>query len=640
MTFNAALTGLRAANTELEVSGNNIANASTVGFKQSRVQFADVFSSATIGGGSNDSGNGVRVSNIAQQFSQGSIGFTDSALDLAINGGGFFILSDSGSQAYTRSGQFSVDAEGQIVSPDGGLLQGFPASESGVVSGVLDNLQIDSANITPRQTSEVDLGVNLNADDTVLATRGEGFDSTGTLIGQVSVNTGTNGYTPDTFNIDGQPITVPSSGAAGVSADVIAADLSGIQGVSASAVTTASFSINGGATAIAPGELNINGVPISGNNLTEIAQSINAISTEVTAAVNGTSIDIEHARGADISFNLDGAALTSLDVAGSSGGAATIAAGDNAAVGGVITTNVEEDFTLDLSTASGAIINPGIVPTPFQDNTFDPNVESSYNSVTSATIFDSLGAPHVLTSFFVKESQVNNSPNTWSVYVQVDGENVGDPDPLSLTPTEPTLAQYRVTFNSDGSYNAALSDDIVVSNWTPLDPSGTANGALGPSNGAALPVPVPAISSNFSIDLADATQFQGVFSVNSLDQTGFSTGQLSGLDIDETGIIFARYSNGEALILGQVALADFANEQGLTPIGDSAWAESFQSGAAVVGAPLSATLGSIQSGALEDSNVEIAEELVALIIAQRNFQANARTIETANEVTQTIINLR
>ena len=108
----------------------------------------------------------------------------------------------------------------------------------------------------------------------------------------------------------------------------------------------------------------------------------------------------------------------------------------------------------------------------------------------------------------------------------------------------------------------------------------------------------------------------------------------------DTGVIFARYSNGEALTLGQVALADFSNEQGLTPIGDTAWAESFESGQPVVGAPRSASLGAIQAGALEESNVEIAEELVSLIIAQRNFQANARTIETANEVTQSIINLR
>ena len=109
MSFNTALTGLRTANTELEVSGNNIANASTVGFKQSRAEFADVYASTVVGGGSDSVGNGVRIADIAQQFSQGNIGFTESALDLAINGGGFFVLNDQGSQSFTRAGQFGVD---------------------------------------------------------------------------------------------------------------------------------------------------------------------------------------------------------------------------------------------------------------------------------------------------------------------------------------------------------------------------------------------------------------------------------------------------------------------------------------------------------------------------------------------------
>lgn len=104
MTFNAALTGLRAASKDLEVSGNNIANASTVGFKESRAEFADVYASTALGSGSNAVGNGVRVANIAQQFSQGSISFTDNSLDLAVNGGGFFVLSDSGTQTFTRAG--------------------------------------------------------------------------------------------------------------------------------------------------------------------------------------------------------------------------------------------------------------------------------------------------------------------------------------------------------------------------------------------------------------------------------------------------------------------------------------------------------------------------------------------------------
>jgi flagellar hook protein FlgE len=115
---------------------------------------------------------------------------------------------------------------------------------------------------------------------------------------------------------------------------------------------------------------------------------------------------------------------------------------------------------------------------------------------------------------------------------------------------------------------------------------------------------------------------------------------LIGLEINSTGEVFARYTNGEALILGQVAMASFANEQGLSPLGETSWAQSFESGEPVIGEPLTGTLGAIQSGALEESNVDLSEELVRLIIAQRNFQANAKTIETADTVQQAIINIR
>jgi flagellar hook protein FlgE len=123
-------------------------------------------------------------------------------------------------------------------------------------------------------------------------------------------------------------------------------------------------------------------------------------------------------------------------------------------------------------------------------------------------------------------------------------------------------------------------------------------------------------------------------------QDGFATGRLSGLDISDTGVIFARYTNGENQVLGQVALANFANVQGLKNLGGTGWAETFESGEPVVGTPRSASLGALNAGALEDSNVELSEQLVNLIIAQRNFQASAKTIETVDAVTQTIMNLR
>ena len=104
-------------------------------------------------------------------------------------------------------------------------------------------------------------------------------------------------------------------------------------------------------------------------------------------------------------------------------------------------------------------------------------------------------------------------------------------------------------------------------------------------------------------------------------------------------MIFARFTNGQAQTLGQVALAYFRDPEGLSPVGDTAWAESFESGVPTIGAPGTGTFGGIRSSALEDSNVDISEQLVGLIIAQRNFQASAKTIETTDQVTQTILNL-
>ena len=641
MSFNTALTGLRSANKELEVAGNNIANASTVGFKESRAEFSDVYANGIVGSGADAVGSGVRVSDIAQQFSQGNIGFSENALDLAINGGGFFVLNNQGAQSFSRAGQFGVDDTGFITNNSGGNLQGFSANDAGDLSGVTSDLRLDTVNIDPRQTSEVNIGFNLNADSLVLADRGNSVSSDGTEIGVVQVGS-QNGYSAGTIDIDGVTVSIPL--VANQSAQLIAASLSAVDGVSAVATNTASFSYapGGGGTTISPGEFRINGRDISGASVVEVAQSINS-QLGLSASVSGTDITVTATDGADLVFNVSsGASALAVTVSGQ-----TITQGvgpltnQSLTQGGTIAVNLDEGITF--TNGSGNIFSAAPALFPFEENTFDPNNQATYNDATSVTVYDSLGSAHVLEMFFVKESTSNNPANTWSMYVQIDGQNVGDPDPLAVDDTAPTLAKYGVRFNADGSLDTVNTDPILISNWSPLDASGAPNGSLGPlpvASGGEVPVETPATSSNIEIDIGNASQFSGVFSVNSLDQTGFSTGQLSSLDIDETGIIFARYSNGEALILGQVALADFANQQGLTPVGDTSWAESFLSGQPVIGAPRSAALGAIQSGALEESNVELAEELVALIIAQRNFQANARTIETANEVTQTIINLR
>ena len=641
MTFNTALTGLRAATSDLNVTGNNIANASTVGFKQSRAEFADVYASSVVGGGSNAIGNGVRVSDVSQQFSQGNISFTENALDLAINGGGFFVLSDQGSQVFTRAGQFGVDDTGYITTNDGARLQGFPANTSGTVSDVLGDLQLSTADISPRQTTLVDMLFNLDADATVPENIVNTAISEGTV--EQAAQGATNGYAAGTIDIAGTTYTIPAS--ANQSASVIAGQLSAINGVSASAITRADIVIPSGSATT--NQLRVNGAEILGADITQITSAIDAL-PGITASESGGVISVVSTLGDDLMFTA-GAGF-SASVTGSGGGGtinidgSVTSPANQATVGGLINLTLDAGLSISAGTTTSAGTNlfPSVPAlTLVRTNSFDPADGNTYNDATSVTIFDSLGSRHVLSQYFVKEPASLTAPNTWSMYVQIDGENVGDPDVLA--PNVATMERFTLRFFNDGTLDAANSDQLLVSNWTPLDSDGNPAGALGPitvANGAGTPIPTPPVSSNFILDINGSSQFSGGFSVNELDQNGFSRGRLSSVDVSETGVIFARYSNGEALTLGRVALGSFANEQGLTPLGDSTWGQSFESGEPVIGAPRTASLGSISSGALEDSNVELAEELVALIIAQRNFQANSRTIETANEIQQTIINLR
>lgn len=168
MTFNTALSGLKAASTHLDVTGNNIANTGTTGFKYSRAEFADLYASSMFGTGSNAVGSGVITADIAQQHTQGNISYTDNSLDLAVNGSGYFIVNDGGTQLYTRSGAFKVDNQGNVIDNSGNNLMGYGVDADGnLVNGVLTNLTVDTSNQAPNATSTVTQGVALNSSETV-----------------------------------------------------------------------------------------------------------------------------------------------------------------------------------------------------------------------------------------------------------------------------------------------------------------------------------------------------------------------------------------------------------------------------------------------------------------------------------------
>jgi flagellar hook protein FlgE len=247
---------------------------------------------------------------------------------------------------------------------------------------------------------------------------------------------------------------------------------------------------------------------------------------------------------------------------------------------------------------------------------FDPADPSTYNSSTSLVVYDSLGAQHTATTFYEKTAV----PNQWNTYMFVDGNFVPSTNPAPTPPVAPaTYSTVTMTFNPDGTLNSP----------TQLQYAPIPGGVLG-TGSADL---------NLTIDYTNTTQFGGDFSVNSLSQNGYASGRLSGIDVDQEGTVFARFTNGQSTALGQVALANFANPQGLRQLGDTNWGETFESGSVLLGKPGTGSLGLLQSGALEASNVDIATELVNLITAQRNFQANAQVISAADAVTQTIINI-
>lgn len=405
MPFAIALSGLNAASSDLEVTANNVANVNTHGFKESRAQFSEVFAIGTQSVGSSASGSGVRLSAVAQQFTQGNIDFTDNALDLAIGGEGFFVLNDNGARSYSRAGAFGVDNQGFVTNAQGARLQAYPFAGNGLF------------------------------------------------------NTGT-----------------PN-------------DLQLVTGANPPAATTsAAFGINLPANASAP-------------------------------------------------------------------------------------------------------INP----------VFDPTDPASFNHTTSVTVYDSLGAAHTATVYFIKDAAVN----TWNTQVEIEGNPVAGATPIVFAP--------------DGTIQSPAGGAM------PLAP-------YNPGTGAA--------NITMSINFGTATQFGSNFGVNSLSQDGFTTGRLTGVSVDPEGIVFARFTNGQSTSLGKLALANFVNPQGLQQLGDTTWGESFQSGDALLGEAGTASFGNVQSGALEASNVDLTAQLVQMITAQRNFQANAQMISTADTVTQTVINIR
>ena len=442
MSFNIGLSGLYAASKQLDVTGNNIANVATTGFKSSRAEFEDVYSASKLGVGSKTVGNGVRLAAVSQQFGQGDVNNTGNVLDMAIQGQGYFILSDNGSLSYTRAGAFQTNKDNYVVTSDGLRLQGYAADENGtILKAGLTDLKIDTSALAPKATSLIDQGINLNS----------------------------------------------------------------------------------------------------------------------------------------------------------------------------------SDASIPLPTATPA--GPTFVPTD----------ETTYSKKFSTEIYDSQGNKHTMEQYYRKTDQ-----NTWTMYTLVDGRN--PQNPASTVPLTGTM-----TFKSDGSINtmtgsvapddsfAVVNNVFTLKGWIPSAYNAT-TGTWTPNGSAANP-------DGIRLDMNSTTSYNTETARLSQSQDGYATGILSSLSIDSTGVLFASFSNQQSRAIGQLAIASFANEQGLEQQGGTRWKETYNSGIPGIDVPKTGTLGSIASNSLEESNVNLTQELVELVKAQSNYQANAKTISTQSSIMQTIIQM-
>ncbi|MFZ6748383.1 flagellar hook protein FlgE [Undibacterium sp. Ren11W] len=268
---------------------------------------------------------------------------------------------------------------------------------------------------------------------------------------------------------------------------------------------------------------------------------------------------------------------------------------------------------------------------------FNPNDPSTFNKATSVEVFDSLGNPHILQTFYVQSKPVIPPPvapvtKEWDVFTVVDG--VYPPiTPATLpvmVPPAPANSIGRVGFDAFGKL--AVVNPSAASTPLAFDVRIDV-----PNTGSVTPISTPLL---VKYDLTGSTQFGSQFSVNYLKQDGFTSGKLSKFNTSKDGSIVGSYTNGTTRVLAQVVVANFVNPNGLQPLGDNQWNETATSGQPLVGSPGSGNLGGLVASSTEDSNTDLTGELVNMITAQRIYQANAQTIKTQDQVLQTLVNLR
>ena len=670
----SGVSGLSANLTHLDVIGNNIANSNTTGFKSGRVTFNEMLTqtmrsaSRPVSGGLGGTnpqqvGLGTQVSSIDTNFNQGNFLTTGKKTDIAIQGSGFFIMSDGASKVYTRAGVFGLDSENVLVNPSTGLrVQGIMADADGILSaGPMEDIFIDPSLVVPASPSTtVQLMGNLDSSsdakatiresasflsaaegtDLLLAMSGQDDGILGLHIGDYvsiggrSAATGTDLSTA-TFRIEedttyqdlmnwvnGEVAGVATS--IGANGDLQVTNTTGddIEGFCLSVSTNSTFN----------GNFALPGIIVNG--ATES-------SAELRAYTTGTDLlsEVYDAEGNPIDFDFT---LPPVDLllSGNIGGIPV----DDQTVTITAATTLDDmlqeiQFGLGLNTTPVVINDTGQIVVTGEvgvDNAIgDINVilDGAANSVLDSlfsftetqqavdqktfsmatTIYDSLGGEHTISFDFEKVAGMNE----WIWTAEMEGNE---------------------TILSGGSGRARFSEEGAITSFTFDD--GSASVVIQPQvDGAEGAANIDVVLDFGEIGaLTGLTQFEGTGDLQSIAD-GFGTGTLVDFNIDQSGIITGIFTNDTMRSIAQIGIAQFSNPDGLMREANNTYRRSGNSGQALESFAGSSNGVTLVPGALETSNVDLAREFTNLVVAQRAFQANSRVITTADQVMQELVNL-
>ncbi len=581
--FGTSVSGVKNSQKHIDVTSNNIANTNSYGFKKSRAEFADVYANSVFTNSKTNAGMGVQNTVVSQQFVQGALsGDTGNPLDMAIQGNGFFVLEgpDNQAQTFTRNGAFQINKEGYVVTAMGDFLQGWNVNPDGTTTSLdlsnTHNIRLPPDTGAPKMSTNISIGVNLPADKDPFVSK---------------FPTGNDPWTTDPFPAN--PANPPAANHPHFPEYGVFRDTNGAIVQNQNGQPPAQ-----GAAAVKQYYLDFD----PDNASTYTASTSQTIHDSLGRPQTLTYYMIKTGPDAQGSNNTNWLVIPYVNHAPVDVKGAGLAANTDYKDNPVVLTVPEGKSTIAGANLFGFQV------------TFDASGEVKsqipkkielVNPGENYTLGDKIGGSlrHALfgytgaTTAPQSDSAIANKGYVDKTFEQTPAAGgAGVKPPL-----------YK---KGDGSLHTSIGQGV--------DPTQNLNIQFGATQYG---------SSNFTVSQAPTND-------------GYATGILIGMNVDENGIIQCEYSNGQVKNICKVAMADFANVQGLLKIGDTQWKQSNASGEPMAKEANSGSCGSIKGANLELSNVDLTNELVELITAQRNYQANAQSLQTQNTVMDAILNVR